>query len=112
MIGAAVPTGQRLRPVLDLFLWSRAAIWAGIVFALLVFEPNRHPLADRWDRPELTRDLGFLIDVWARWDSVWFLRIAEDGYGTAEEAAAAFYPLYPLLVGFLGRILLGHYVLA
>jgi hypothetical protein len=95
-----------------LFLWSRAAIWAGIVLAFLLFKPNRHPLADRWDRPELTRDLGFLIDVWARWDSVWFLRIAEHGYGSAEEATAAFYPLYPLLVGLLGRILLGHYVLA
>ena len=82
------------------------------MFAFLVFEPNRHPLADRWDRPELTRDLGFLVDVWARWDSVWFLRIAEHGYGAAEEATAAFYPLYPLLVGVLGRILLGHYVLA
>jgi hypothetical protein len=112
MIGAAVPTGQRLRPVLDLFLWSRAAIWAGVVFAFLVFEPNRHPLADRWDRPELTRDVGLLVDVWARWDSVWFLRIAEDGYGAAEAAATAFYPLYPLLVGLLGRVLLGHYVLA
>jgi hypothetical protein len=112
MIRAVVPTGQRLRPVLDLFLWSRAAIWAGVVFAFLVFEPNRHPLADRWDRPELTRDLGFLVDVWARWDSVWLLRIAEDGYGAAEQAATAFYPLYPFLVGLLGRILLGHYVLA
>jgi hypothetical protein len=50
--------------------------------------------------------------VWARWDSVWFLRIAEHGYGAAEEASAAFYPLYPLLVGGLGRVLLGHYVLA
>ncbi|HEY8192429.1 MAG TPA: mannosyltransferase family protein [Gaiellaceae bacterium] len=67
---------------------------------------------ERWDRPELTRDLGFLVDVWARWDSVWFLRIAENGYGATEEAAAAFYPLYPLLVGLLGRILFGHYVLA
>ena len=95
-----------------MFLWSRAAIWAGVVLAFLLFEPNRHPLADRWDRPELTRDLGFLVDVWARWDSVWFLRIAEHGYGSAEEATAAFYPLYPLLVGLLGRILLGHYVLA
>jgi Mannosyltransferase (PIG-V) len=93
-------------------LWSRAAIWAGVVFAFLVFEPNRHPEAERWDRPELTRDLGFVVDVWARWDSVWFLRIAEHGYGAAEEASAAFYPLYPLLVGALGRILLGHYVLA
>jgi hypothetical protein len=71
-----------------------------------------HPQVERWDRPELTRDLGFLADVWARWDSVWFLRIAEHGYGSAEEASAAFYPLYPLLVGVLGRVLLGHYVLA
>jgi hypothetical protein len=94
------------------FLWSRAAIWVGVVFAFLLFEPNRHPLADRWDRPELTHDLGLVVDVWARWDSVWFLRIAEHGYGAAEEATAAFYPLYPLLVGVLGRILLGHYVLA
>jgi Mannosyltransferase (PIG-V) len=110
--GGTLQGASVLRPVLDLFLWSRAAIWAAVVFAFLVFEPNRHPLADRWDRPELTRDLGLLIDVWARWDSVWFLRIAEDGYGAAEEAAAAFYPLYPLVVGVLGRVLLGHYVLA
>ncbi|MGH3081437.1 MAG: mannosyltransferase family protein [Gaiellaceae bacterium] len=95
-----------------MFLWTRAAIWTGVVLAFLLFEPNRHPLADRWDRPELTKDLGFLVDIWARWDSVWFLRIAEHGYGSAEEATAAFYPLYPLLVGGLGRILLGHYVLA
>jgi hypothetical protein len=52
------------------------------------------------------------VDIWARWDSVWFLRIAEDGYARTEEAAAAFYPLYPLVVGVLGRILFGHYVLA
>lgn len=66
----------------------------------------------RWDRPELTRDAGLLVDVWARWDSVWFLRIARDGYGATEEAATAFYPLYPLVVGALGRVLFGHYVLA
>jgi hypothetical protein len=112
MIPAVVRAGQRVRPVLGVFLWSRAAIWAAVTFAFLALEPNRHPDADRWDRPELTRDGGVLIDVWARWDSVWFLRIAEDGYGAAEETAAAFYPLYPLLVGLLGRLFLGHYVLA
>lgn len=95
-----------------MFLWSRAAIWTAVVAAYLTFEPNRHPDVERWDRPEYTRDAGFLVDVWARWDSVWFLRIAEDGYGATEEAAAAFYPLYPLLVGVLGRLLLGHYVVA
>ena len=95
-----------------MFLWSRTAIWAAVAFAFLVFEPNRHPEAERWDRSEHTNELGFLVDVWARWDSVWFLRIAEDGYGATEEAAAAFYPLYPLLVGVVGRLLFGHYVLA
>jgi hypothetical protein len=99
-------------PTVEIFLWSRTAIWAVAVFALLAFEPNRHPEAARWDDPTVTRDLGYVTDVWARWDSVWFLRIAEHGYGAVEGAAAAFYPLYPALVGLVGRIVLGHYVLA
>ena len=99
-------------PAFEIFLWSRAAIWAAAVFALLVFEPSRHPEADRWDDPAVTRDLGYVTDVWARWDSVWFLRIAENGYGAVEGAAAAFFPLYPALVGLVGRLFLGHYVLA
>ena len=53
-----------------------------------------------------------LTDVWARWDSVWFLRIAEDGYGSIERAAAAFYPGYPAAVAVLGRAFGGHYVTA
>jgi Mannosyltransferase (PIG-V) len=106
-----VPRPTR-NPALEIFLWSRAAIWAAALFALLVFEPNRHPEADRWDDPSVTRDLGFAADVWARWDSVWFLRIAEHGYGALEGTAAAFYPLYPAVVGLVGRAFFGHYVLA
>jgi hypothetical protein len=74
-------------PAIGLFVWSRAAIWAAALFAFLVFEPNRHPHAARWDDPTLTHDLGWVTDVWARWDSVWFLRIAEHGYGAASGAA-------------------------
>jgi hypothetical protein len=99
-------------PAVEIFLWSRAAIWAAAVFAFLVFEPNRHPEAARWDDPTVTRDLGYVTDVWARWDSVWFLRIAEHGYASLEGTAAAFYPLYPASVGLVGRVFLGHYVLA
>ncbi len=95
-------------PALGIFLWSRAAIWLGAVFALFWFEPNRHPNADRWDRPIL-HDLGYLTDVWARWDSAFFLRIAEHGY---DGASAAFYPLYPGLVALLGRLFFGHYIVA
>jgi hypothetical protein len=121
----AVSAGQRVRertarrelrlppasnPAPALFLWTRAAIWAAALFSLFVFVPNRHPRADVWDIPSLTHDLGAVTDVWARWDSVWFLGIAEHGYARA--GSAAFYPLYPAGVGGLGRVLLGHYVLA
>jgi hypothetical protein len=119
-VGAGQRVSERRTPRLDLrlagarnpapeiFLWSRAAIWVGALLALAWFEPNRHPQADRWDTPRL-HELGAVIDVWARWDSDFFLRIAEDGY---DRASAAFFPLYPAAVGVLGRILLGHYVLA
>jgi len=96
----------------EIYLWSRAAIWAAALFAFLVFEPNRHPEAARWDDPSVTRDLGSFTDIWARWDSIFFLRIAEHGYETVARSVAAFFPLYPATVGVLGRVLLGHYVLA
>jgi hypothetical protein len=95
-------------PALGIFLWSRAAIWAGALFALYWFEPHRHPNADTWDSP-LLHDLGSFTDVWARWDSAFFLQIAEHGY---DRASAAFYPLYPALVAVLGRVFFGHYVVA
>jgi len=102
--------------VLGIFAWSRAAVWAAALFSFLVFEPNRHPRAARWDDPTLTHDLGYVTDVWARWDSVWFLRIAEHGYGAAhgaaDGAAAAFYPLYPLAIAGLGPALGGHPLVA
>jgi 4-amino-4-deoxy-L-arabinose transferase-like glycosyltransferase len=98
-------------PALEIFLWSRVTIWVAAVFAFLSFEPNRHPDADRWDTP-FFHDLGWVTDVWARWDSGWFLRIAAEGYGSAGDAAPAFFPLYPGLVAALGRVLGGHYVLA
>lgn len=102
--------GQRhaWAPALELYLWSRLAIWGGAVFALFFFEPNRNPNADRWDTPRL-HDLGYATDVWARWDSDFFIRIAQNGY---DDASAAFHPLYPAAVAGLGRAFAGHYILA
>jgi hypothetical protein len=98
-----------MRSAVEVFLWSRAGIWLTALIALLTLEPMRNPKAGRWDDPSLTHDLGAVTDVWARWDSVHFLRIAERGYSSAE---AAFYPLYPGLLAGAGRALGGHYVLA
>jgi hypothetical protein len=107
--GDALPPAHAVRSAIEIFVWSRAAIWLAALVALLTLEPLRNPKAGRWDDPALTHDLGAVTDVWARWDSVHFLRIAEHGYSTAE---AAFYPLYPGLVAGSGWALGGHYVLA
>jgi len=96
------------RSAVEIFLWSRGAIWLGALLALATLVPMRNPRAATWDDPTLTHDLGGVTDVWARWDSVHFLRIAEHGYSTSE---AAFYPLYPALVSGVGRALGGHYIL-
>ena len=99
-------------PAPALFAWSRAAVWAVAVFALLVFERNDDPRVKYWDRFHNTHDLGYLTDVWARWDSVFFLQVAKHGYDHTVAATKAFFPLYPTLVGLLGRAFFGHYVLA
>jgi hypothetical protein len=101
-----VRAGQR--QALDIYLWSRAAIWVAAIFAFFYFEPNRHPDAGRWDTARL-HDLGYFTDIWGRWDSDFFLRIAQNGY---DDASAAFHPLYPALIAGLGRLLFGHYLLA
>jgi Mannosyltransferase (PIG-V) len=101
-----VRAGQR--QALDIYLWSRAAIWIAAIFAFFFFEPNRHPDAGRWDTARL-HDLGYFTDIWARWDSDFFLRIAQNGY---DDASAAFHPFYPALVAVLGRAFFGHYLLA
>jgi mannosyltransferase PIG-V len=44
-----------------------------------------------------------LVGPFARWDSVWYLTIANMGYG-GQTARAAFFPLYPMLIHALAWI--------
>jgi hypothetical protein len=72
------------------------------VFAALSFGPASGGLAAenavKFDTPELSHALADpLLAPLARWDAVWYLRVADSGYGESE-ARAAFFPLYPLLV--------------
>ena len=43
---------------------------------------------------------GHLLNPWAHWDGVWFLRIASNGY--ADPHSPAFFPLYPIAVRGVG----------
>jgi hypothetical protein len=109
----------------EVFAWSRLGVWLVALFATTsagagVSAGN----ARRFDLPALTHPFGGVGDVLfsplARWDSVWFLSIANHGYGSAGSPRTAFFPLYPLLSAMVGRlgggsegaVLLGAYVVA
>ena len=59
-----------------------------------------------FDPPGIVDHLGGLGDAlaapFARWDSVWYLTIARDGYTPGP--SPAFFPLYPLLVAAVGAV--------
>lgn len=100
---------MRLRPT-DRIAWreawgalwtSRLVVWAAGLLGLMWF--GRAPGTGQFDTRGLTTPFSALGDLLvspaARWDSAWYLTIAQDGYGDARShAQAAFYPLYPLLM--------------
>ncbi|HEY6043061.1 MAG TPA: mannosyltransferase family protein [Anaerolineae bacterium] len=78
------------------WLVSRAIIlvWA---FAVTQFLPVRdlHLVGDPPRAPGNGAEAW--IEPWARWDTMWYLRIATHGYAT-NDLTAGFFPLYPLLI--------------
>jgi hypothetical protein len=87
-------------------------VWALALLAAVVYPSNRNPRVAYWDRFHNTHDLGTIADVWARWDSVFFVQLAKHGYEQTVLATKAFFPLYPAVVGVLGRVFFDHFVLA
>jgi len=105
----------RLRPV-DGGAWretwgavwtSRLVVWAAGLLGVLWL--GRAAGTRQFDAAALTTPFSpfgdLLVAPAARWDSVWYLTIATDGYGDAHShAQAAFYPLYPLLMRGVGWV--------
>lgn len=108
------------REALVTYAWSRATMWLALGLVSIVVElPRRVPslfglapegAPPNWTPPWLD-DSGPALALWARWDSGWFVRIAEHGYASGA-GSAAFFPLYPTAVAVLGRALGNHFVLA
>ena len=92
------------------FWVSRALVWVAGVAAVVVYGLHGDN-AGLYDPAGLTRPFGEVGDALvapaARWDAMWFLAIAEDGY---EGQRAAFFPLYPLLVRMLAPVAVGPVV--
>src|SRR3954454_6328470 len=77
------------------FAWTRLLVLAVALLAVALFGVDAHN-ESLFDSPALTHPFfDSLLSPLARWDSVWYLGIAHDGYSGA---STAFFPLYPLLV--------------
>ncbi len=92
---------------------SRLLIFAvGFAAAALV---GARSLPVGWRFPAHTETfdgwLGHLVNPWAHWDGVWFVKIAVGGYADGD-GSTAFFPLYPLLLRYIGVVLGGNLVVA
>jgi hypothetical protein len=107
-----IAAARRLpRYPVEVFFWTRLAIWLATLLAYLVFEAQYvQPLNTGGAEDVVEHDVGWGVDVWGRWDSGWYLDIAHHSYATSSETA--FFPAYPLLMRTLGWFLLGHDLLA
>ena len=54
---------------------------------------------------------GHILNPWAVWDGVWYIKIASNGYAP-EDSSVAFFPLYPLAVRWTSMLTAGNYVVA
>ena len=67
------------------------------------------------NRPSFTSNIW--LDIWGVWDTGWYLDISQNGYTSRsldqlvlQQTNIAFFPLYPLLMRFLGSITGSHYI--
>jgi hypothetical protein len=110
---ASVRDSEAFRAAVRIGLSSRVAVLLVAIFAALSFGPASGGLArenaDKFDAPGLTHAIADpVLAPLARWDSVWYLTIADSGYG-GSTARAAFFPLYPLLVRAVGTVFGGSH---
>ena len=77
----------------------RAGYWLAAIVALLWAPTQRNIPHFPADGPHLS----LVFNVFAQWDSGWFIRIADHGYDV--EQSASFFPLYPLLVSGVAEVL-------
>lgn len=87
-------------------LWiSRLVVLVSGTFAVLAI--GRRPGTSGFDPARLTAPFGYfgnlLAAPFARWDSVWYLAIAQGGYDH-QRARTAFFPVYPMMMRGLGVV--------
>ena len=96
--------------------WRRVALqaaglWLVTRLTLLLFTCFAATLTpNRAHVDQLSFGPRSLALLWQRWDAQWYLGIAQHGYTSAQ--AAAFFPLYPLLIRLVTAVIGPHWLAA
>lgn len=104
-----------MRCAVGIYLAMRVAI--SLLAALILWLLNPPTAPDSLLRPYQGVEpiiggwAGLVLGVWQRFDTLWYLKIATQGY-SPEDGSTVYFPLYPLLIRAGGKILLGNHLLA
>ena len=103
-----VPSRDGYRYCVQVFVGVRLGLLLLGLLAVGLFPPLDPVSVPGWPARALP-DPGWhnLFTAWERFDALWFLRIAAEGYRSAD-GSAAFFPLYPLLIRMVSFLLGGH----
>lgn len=102
-----------LRYCLGVFLSLRVAVAVVALLATALIPANPDPplSVPGWSADPITPGWHNLVTAWERFDGLWFLGIASEGY-VEGSGTAAFFPLYPLAIRGLAFLLGGHHLAA
>lgn len=111
--GGTTSAGRRpLRRAVAVASGSRVLIAAVAFASAALIGVGELPVGWRFPlRAEVfTGWLGSLLNPWAHWDGVWYIKIATSGYADSD-GSTAFFPLFPMLVRYLGVLFGGNLVI-
>lgn len=92
---------------LKVFLSVRIGLALLALLSVALIEPLEATSVRGWSAPENVAGWSNLVTAWERWDALWFLSIATEGYAEGD-GSAAFFPLYPLLIRGISFLLGGR----
>ena len=92
---------------LKIFLVVRIGLTLVALAAVALVPLNDTTDVPGWPAPAIEQGAGNIGSAFERWDALWFLRIAEDGYAE-DDGSAAFFPLYPMAVRAVSTVIGGH----
>ncbi len=88
---------KNYKKILVLFLIWRASLLVLGCISSSTLPDNAYAVA------HLQQKIHPLLNIWVKWDSVWFYEIIKSGY--VREGLTAFFPLYPVSVRLMSKLL-------